>query len=163
MGAKAIREQVVTRAMPPWFADPCCGKFEHDRRLTDAENATLSRWAETGASEGKAADAPAAKVWPDGWNLPRVDKVVAMAEEFRVPAKETVDYQYFVIASGAAANMWVRGVELRPKDRSVVHHAGGLCSQGRRHVDGWSHDERYFNGVRSGERTRRISGGIWPS
>src|SRR3569623_1240372 len=38
--AKAIREQVVTRTMPPWFADPCCGKFEHDRRLSDAEIAT---------------------------------------------------------------------------------------------------------------------------
>ncbi len=25
--AKAIREAVLTRKMPPWFADPCCGHF----------------------------------------------------------------------------------------------------------------------------------------
>lgn len=121
--ARAIREQVVTRAMPPWFADPCCGKFEHDRRLGDREIATLAKWAETGAVEGKRADGPKARVWNEGWNLPRVDRVVAMAEEFRVPAKEPVEYQYFTIATKAAADLWVRGVELRPKNRSAVHHA----------------------------------------
>lgn len=29
--AKAIREAILTRKMPPWFADPCCGKFSNDR------------------------------------------------------------------------------------------------------------------------------------
>src|SRR5712671_7853223 len=44
--ARAIREAVVTRKMPPWFADPCCGHFANDRSLTKAEIETLSRWAE---------------------------------------------------------------------------------------------------------------------
>ena len=121
--AKAIREAVIGRTMPPWFADPCCGKFEHDRRLSDAEVRTLASWAETGAAEGREGDAPAARVWTEGWNLPRVDGVVAMAEPFHVPAKEAVEYQYMVIASGFAEDKWVRGVEVRPTDRSVVHHA----------------------------------------
>lgn len=121
--AKAIREAVVTRRMPPWFADPCCGKFEHDRRLSDTEIRTLAAWAETGAVEGRAADAPAGRVWTEGWNLPRVDEVVGMAEPFRVPAKEAVQYQYLVIAGGFAEDKWVRGVEVRPTDRGVVHHA----------------------------------------
>ncbi len=121
--AKAIREQVVTRTMPPWFADPCCGKFEHDRRLSDAEIATLAKWAEAGAPEGKRADAHAPRKWKEGWNLPRVDRVVAMSEKFHIPAKETVEYQYFTIATKADEDLWVRGVELRPSNRSVVHHA----------------------------------------
>lgn len=121
--AKAIREQVATRKMPPWFADPCCGKFEHDRRLTDAEIATLAAWAEGGAVEGNRADAPPARVWKEGWKLPGVDKVVSMAEPFSIPAKESVEYQYFTIASGFEKDTWVRGVELRPTDRAVVHHA----------------------------------------
>src|SRR4051812_17702520 len=78
--AKAIQEQVVTRSMPPWFADPAYGKFEHDRRLSDAEIRTLSQWAESGAAEGREADAPAPRKWTEGWNLPRVDQVVAMKE-----------------------------------------------------------------------------------
>lgn len=121
--ARAIREAVVTRAMPPWFADPCCGTFEHDRRLSDAEIAVLAGWAEAGAPEGDPRQAPPPRSWPDGWNLPRVDAVVAMPEEFPVPAREPVDYQYFVIAGGFPAERWVRGVEVRPRDRSVVHHA----------------------------------------
>ena len=49
--AKAIRDAVRTRKMPPWFADPCCGHFSNDRSLTPAEIATLSEWAETGAAK----------------------------------------------------------------------------------------------------------------
>jgi hypothetical protein len=121
--ARAIREAVLRRTMPPWFADPCCGKFANDRRLSNAEIDTLARWAEAGAPEGDAGDAPAPRSWPQSWNLPRVDAVVEMPEAVRVPAREPVDYQYFVIASGFTQDRWVRGVELRPRDRAVVHHA----------------------------------------
>ena len=31
--AKAIREAVLTKKMPPWFADPHAGKFANDRSL----------------------------------------------------------------------------------------------------------------------------------
>jgi hypothetical protein len=119
--ARAIREAVVTRKMPPWFADARYGAWEHDRRLGDAAIATLAAWAEAGAPEGPAAGVP--KVWRDAWNLPRVDAVLTMPEAFRVPATEPVDYQYIVIAGGSTEDRWVRGVEVRPTDRRVVHHA----------------------------------------
>jgi len=121
--ARAIREAVVTRRMPPWFADPCCGHFANDRSLTKAEIDTLSRWAETGATEGRPQDAPKPRTWVEGWNLPRVDAVVRMPEAFTVPATGAVDYQYFVAATRFSEDRWVRGVELRPSQRSVVHHA----------------------------------------
>jgi len=35
--AKAIREAVLVRKMPPWFADPAHGKFADDRRMPQAE------------------------------------------------------------------------------------------------------------------------------
>ena len=31
--AKAIREAVMQKKMPPWFADPAHGEFSNDRRL----------------------------------------------------------------------------------------------------------------------------------
>ena len=65
--AKAIREAVLTRKMPPWFADPCCGKFSNDRSLTAAERDTLARWADSGAQQGRESDAPPPKIWTDGW------------------------------------------------------------------------------------------------
>ena len=35
--AKAIREKVASRVMPPWHPDPQYGKWENDRRLTQKE------------------------------------------------------------------------------------------------------------------------------
>ena len=41
--AKAIKGNVLSRNMPPWFADPKFGKFSNDRSLTEAEINTLGR------------------------------------------------------------------------------------------------------------------------
>jgi mono/diheme cytochrome c family protein len=49
--AKAIKAAVVRRQMPPWFADPAYGHFANDKRLTDADIATLSAWVDGGAVE----------------------------------------------------------------------------------------------------------------
>src|SRR5262245_10614149 len=67
--AKAIKAAVVKRQMPPWFADPSYGHFANDKRLTDAEIATLGAWADSGATEGDAKDKPAPVAFHDGWNI----------------------------------------------------------------------------------------------
>jgi hypothetical protein len=120
--AKAIRDAVRRRNMPPWFADPCCGKFANDRALTPVEIETLSQWAESGAEPGNANDAPPPRVWPSGGNLAAPDAVLAMPKAFAVPAKGAVDYQRFVLHTGFDGDRWVQGVEVRPGTRAVVHH-----------------------------------------
>jgi hypothetical protein len=42
--AKAIKEAVLTRKMPPWFADPKIGHFANERRLSDSEIKRISDW-----------------------------------------------------------------------------------------------------------------------
>ena len=120
--AKAIREATRTRKMPPWFADPCCGKFANDRSLTAAEIDTLDAWASAGAAEGDAKEAPKPRVWPAGWNLGVPDQVLEVPRAFEVPAKGVVEYQYFVAPTGFTEDRWVQGVEVRPGNRAVVHH-----------------------------------------
>jgi hypothetical protein len=117
--AKAIAEQVRTRKMPPWPADPCCGHFSNDRSLTASEIETLASW--TG-DRGDPKDAPAPRVWPSGWNLPAHDVELTMEKPFAIPASGAVDYQYFPIKTGFGGDRWVQGVEVRPGNRSVVHH-----------------------------------------
>ena len=121
--AKAIREAVLTRKMPPWFADPCCGKFANDRSLTLSERETLAKWADSGAQEGRAAEAPPRKVWTEGWNIAQPDTVVEMPRAFHVPARGSVEYQYFIVPTGFKEDRWVQAVEVRPSERPVVHHA----------------------------------------
>src|SRR2546427_1491842 len=57
--ARAIKAAVVTRRMPPWFADPKYGHFSNERKLTAEQIATLASWADNGAPEGDAKDRPA--------------------------------------------------------------------------------------------------------
>src|SRR5262245_46256092 len=75
--AKAIRDAVVNKKMPPWFADPHYGDFKNEKHLTDSEIATLASWADNGAHEGDAADAPAPVQFMDGWNI-RPDLVLQL-------------------------------------------------------------------------------------
>src|SRR5262245_8548586 len=42
--AQRIRDDVRSRRMPPWFADPCCGHFSDDPSLTPQQIATISDW-----------------------------------------------------------------------------------------------------------------------
>jgi hypothetical protein len=120
--AKAIREAVRAGKMPPWFADPCCGKFANDRTLTRTEIDTLANWADSGAMPGDARDAPHPRTWPMGGNLASPDAVLEMPRPFAVPAKGAVEYQRFVIRTGFDGDRWVQAVEVRPGARAVVHH-----------------------------------------
>ena len=52
--AKSIREAVLTRKMPPWFADPHLGSFSNDSRLSEREIETIKAWVDDGAKEGDA-------------------------------------------------------------------------------------------------------------
>ena len=64
--AKSIRKVVLSGKMPPWLADPCCGKFENDRSLSPGEREILAKWAESGAPRGDPRDAPPPKIRTPG-------------------------------------------------------------------------------------------------
>ncbi len=121
--AKAIREAVLTRKMPPWFAEPGVGKFRNDGALAPAEIDTLVAWAAAGAAEGDPKDAPPPREFFEGWRIGRPDLVVEMPEEYEVPASGTVEYTYAIIPSGFAADRWIERAEIRPGNRAVMHHA----------------------------------------
>src|SRR5215471_21124845 len=50
--AKAIRTAVISKQMPPWFADPHYGEFRNAPKLTDSDIRTISSWVDSGAREG---------------------------------------------------------------------------------------------------------------
>jgi hypothetical protein len=119
--AKAIKAAVASKKMPPWFADPRYGHFANERHLTDTEIATLSAWADNGAPEGDAKDKPAPVSFRDGWNI-RPDVVYQLPKPFKVPAKGTIEYTYITVSAPFKEDTWVLAGEIRPTNRSVVHH-----------------------------------------
>src|SRR5277367_906380 len=52
--AKAMKQAVLTKKMPPWFAEK--GHFANDRTLSADQINTLASWADGGAPEGEAKD-----------------------------------------------------------------------------------------------------------
>jgi Copper type II ascorbate-dependent monooxygenase, C-terminal domain len=120
--AKAIRDEVSERNMPPWHADAPHGTFLNERGLTDDERETLVRWASGGAPKGKAEDLPPKPEYSDGWSIGKPDAVFEMAEPYKVPADGVVAYEYVYIPTNFTEPKWVQAIEIRPGDPSVVHH-----------------------------------------
>jgi hypothetical protein len=121
--AKAIREQVLARKMPPWFADPSYGHFANDHSLSQPQIDTLAAWVNSGAPAGDPKDAPPPRQWPEGWNIGTPDEVFEMAAPFAVPATGAIDYQYLILPTRFTEDRWVQRVEVRTSGRSTVHHA----------------------------------------
>src|SRR4051812_26778159 len=56
--AKAIKEEVLTRRMPPWNAVKGFGEFADDQGLTQEQIEVIADWVEGGAPEGNPAYLP---------------------------------------------------------------------------------------------------------
>jgi hypothetical protein len=120
--AKAMKAAVLTKKMPPWFADPNHGKFENDRTMSQRESDTLVAWADSGAKAGDPKNAPEPVKFISGWAIPTPDVVIEMPMEFEIPASGTIDYQYIVVPTGFKEDEYVQFAEARPGDRERVHH-----------------------------------------
>jgi hypothetical protein len=120
--AKSIAARVEAGTMPPWHADPSIGEFENDRRLSPADKDTIARWVAGGAPEGDPAELPAPPKYADGWLIGQPDAILTMQEDYAIPASGTIAYQYFEVPTSFAEDRWIQAFEVRPGNRTVVHH-----------------------------------------
>ena len=120
--ARAIKEKVVSRQMPPWFADPAVGAFANDPSLTAAEIATIARWADAGAPQGDPKEMPAQPRFIDGWQLGQPDLIVELPE-IQIPATGNDYFPTPSLPLNLTEDRWLRAVEIRPSNREVTHHS----------------------------------------
>jgi hypothetical protein len=120
--ARSIKQRVVERSMPPWSADPHYGKFSNDPSLSQREIDTIVAWVDAGSPRGDDRDMPATPKFVEGWTIGKPDVVLSMQEEHAIPADGTVPYLYFTIPTGFKEDKWIQAMEIRPGNRSVVHH-----------------------------------------
>ena len=148
--AKAMKAAVLSRKMPPWFADPQYGHFANDRSLKQSEIETLVKWVDGGAQEGEAKDAPPLVRWPDdGWQIK--PDVIVDGPDFHVPADGLVEWTWVAIPSGFTKDTWITSIEFHPSDLSITHH---ICLQMKPHTSGveynvpvWDERPRDQNGL----------------
>ena len=120
--AGAMKLAVRQKIMPPWYADPQVGHFSNDRSLTQEEINTIVAWATAGAAKGDSKDMPPPANFVEGWDIPKPDVTFQLPKEFRVPESGMVEYQYAIVPTGFTEDTWVQAAEVRPTERSVVHH-----------------------------------------
>jgi hypothetical protein len=120
--AKAMKQAVVTRTMPPWFADPHVGKFSNDRSLPESAIRTIAAWVDAGAPEGIRAGGLQEGRWTDGWTIGKPDIVFEMPTPVTIPLSGTQPYQYVIVPTGFTQDTWVRLAEARAGDRAHTHH-----------------------------------------
>jgi hypothetical protein len=90
--AKAIRDEILTRRMPPWGAVKGIGDFADDPSLSQPEIDMLVGWVEGGAPEGETADVPpkVPSFKSDSPALPRYTRTLNVATETTLNRPTTV-------------------------------------------------------------------------
>ena len=127
--AKAIKENVVLRNMPPWHIDPNVGisKFKNSVALSDQEIATIAAWVDGGAPKGNPADMPPPRKFDDNdkWSIGTPDLVVEMPKDLLVPAKAPDTWKNVVVDLGLSEDRYIKAVEVKPtKGFRAIHHLG---------------------------------------
>jgi mono/diheme cytochrome c family protein len=132
--ARAIKQRVASRQMPPWHIDPSVGvqKFKNDMSLTNEQIDSIVRWVDAGAPEGDPKDLPPAKPlvtdneWKgvrDGFGPP---DIVIKSAEYNMPAKGQDVWFRPMSDIPITEPRWARMVEIRPTNlqgRKIVHHS----------------------------------------
>jgi len=121
--APQIAEVVQKRIMPPWLPQPGHGEFADDRSLATNEIKVIERWVAEGIQEGKPSDLPPIPKWAEGWQLGTPDLVLTLAEPYTLGPEGKDVYRNFVVPVPMTETRFVKGVEFRPGNWKVVHHA----------------------------------------
>ncbi len=125
--ARSIKDKILSREMPPWFADPAYGPFRNDRRLSEENIVTVSAWVDAGAPKGDDADLPSLPEFAEGWSHPdgtEPDYVIEMPVEVQIPAEGQLDILNLYQEVPFAEDTFAEALEVRPGNRAVLHHGG---------------------------------------
>src|SRR5262245_18863797 len=144
--AKAMKAAVIERKMPPGGLDPQYGHFVDNFSLTQSQIDTIAKWADGGAIEGDANDAPPPVQWVEGWRSK--PDVVVEVPSFDVPAKGWVEGMIMVLPNPFKIDTWVTSIEIRPGVPAVVHHAGVRFGP---HIEGMQYGRFYWSEIKRDE------------
>lgn len=121
--APLMKDEILTRRMPPWHADRQPQSYHNDEMLRGEDLAMLVDWIDRGAPRGDGPDPLAEQIppppprWPQG----PPDQIVQV-ETQTIPATGTMDYRYLVVGNPFGRDVWLRAAVVNPGNPRVVHH-----------------------------------------
>lgn len=117
-----IVEMVEKRQMPPWKAVPGYGDFKGERRLSEAEIATIARWVAGGAPEGDPKDLPRPRDFTTATALDTPDVVLRPEQSYTVAARSGDIYRCFSIQTSFTEDRYFSASGVVPGNPKIVHH-----------------------------------------
>jgi hypothetical protein len=125
--ARAIKERVVRRDMPPWHLDKTVGirQYKNDRSLSDAEIATIVQWVDAGAPEGNPSEMPPPLTFaPESqWFIGTPDLLVTTTNDFVMYPKGPDWWIDQYGEMNLTEDRWIKAMEIKPSNPKIVHHA----------------------------------------
>lgn len=120
--AKAIKEEVLRKRMPPWPAVKGFGDFSNAPALSQREVDLLVNWVEGGAPKGDDKDVPAEPLFSNDWALGKPDLRLSPDSDYAVK-RDADEHRTFTFEANAEADRWLRAIDLKPGNGAVVHCA----------------------------------------
>lgn len=120
--AKAIKEEVLEKRMPPFQAVKGFGTFHRDYGLSQREIDLLISWVEGGAPKGDAKELPVTKEKTPQWLLGQPDVVLKPAADSKLSPQED-SLRCFILPTQLKEDRWVSGIEFKPGNETVVYSA----------------------------------------
>jgi mono/diheme cytochrome c family protein len=125
--ARAIKQRVSAREMPPWFIDRNVGvqHFNNDESLTDEEIATIVKWVDDGALQGRPADMPPARQFTDdqAWQIGKPDVIITLPKDVVVKAHGADWWPDILVDPGLTEDRYIQALQIIPsKGYNVIHH-----------------------------------------
>ena len=134
--AEAIKEETLSRRMPPWPAERGFGAYSNDIGLTPREFEFLISWIDGGVPEGTD-PAPALVDHGDHWTLGTPDLVASPSTTSAVDARSAAAFRRVTIDTGLARDAWIRAIDFKPDAR--VTRAAFLSVDGTgQYLGGWT-------------------------
>ena len=117
-----ILDLVEKRTMPPWKAVAGYGDLAGERRMSDAEIATIARWVAAGAPEGDPRDLPAAREIAAPSAQDAADLVLRPGRSFTTAARSGDIYRCFSIPTSFAEDRYFTSSVVVLGNPKIVHH-----------------------------------------
>lgn len=122
--SRLIKSDVLAGVMPPWHADAKYSAFSNAKGLSVDEASMVVDWIDRGCPRGDGPDplAQAKPVAEPDWPMGAPDAIISIPAQ-SIPATGIVDYRYLFAQSPFSGDVWLRGVAVKPGNRTVVHHS----------------------------------------
>ncbi|MEK6702807.1 MAG: redoxin family protein [Planctomycetota bacterium] len=112
--------------MPPWFAAPNAkhaNPWANDRSLSETDKDAISAWVDAGKPQGDKADMPLARTFSTSeWSIGKPSAIFQLPTPIAIKADGVMPYQIVTVPTDLAEDKWVKGIQIIPTDKAVVHH-----------------------------------------